>query len=350
MKFPSYQLTAHLDQTIPVVILIAGDEYLLVEETCQQVVAAATRQGYQRQQQFTLDRQFDWSFLLSELRTQSLFAEKHVLQLNLLQGKLKESDAAELLSYLSSPNPDRLLLIRSPKIESSQSRSKWIKQLDSVGWWVQVWPIDRPKFPQWIRQRLKQHHLSADSAAIQLLAERTEGNLLAAAQEIEKLALLFPHSQITTNQMMQAVGVSARYTPFDLVDTALNGEVAKVHTMLRGLLAEGVEPVLILWSLLKEVRALMPLSESIAKGNSLDAALKNGGVWKKREACYRAALKRHDVISLYALLAVGAGVDRCIKGVGSSNIEAELLQLALGIASEPSAPLVSMGKNEKVYW
>ncbi len=348
MKFPSYQLTAQLKQEIPAVVLIAGDEHLLVEEACEQLIKAAEQQGYQRHQQFTLDNKFDWSSLLAELRTQSLFAEKYVLQLNLLHGKLKENDTAELLTYLSSPNPDRVLLIRSAKIESSQSRSKWIKQIESAGWWVQVWPIDRQKLPQWIRQRLRQHHLDAESEAVQLLVERSEGNLLAAAQEIEKLALIFPKSHITVNQMMQAVGLSARYTPFDLVDAAFNGEMAKVRMMLSTLLAESAEPVLILWVLLKEIRTLIAVAELVAAGTSSAAALRKVGVWQKREAYYRSALKRQDLTRLYALLARGAAVDRCIKGVGSSNIEAELLQLALAIASESTPPLVSVGHNEKV--
>jgi DNA polymerase-3 subunit delta len=224
------------------------------------------------------------------------------------------------------------LLISSGKLDKSAANSKWFKALDKAGVTLQVWPIDATELPRWVQQRMRARGLKASPEAAQLLAERVEGNLLAAAQEVEKLHLLYGETAIDAEMVEQGVADSARYDIFELVDTALLGNAERVARVLEGLRGEGVEPILILWALAREIRVMEEMSYEIEHGASVDAVMKSRWVWQKRQLAVRAGLKRHNQRRWSQLLRRAVRIDRMVKGAEQGNPRDELVQLALLMA------------------
>jgi DNA polymerase-3 subunit delta len=224
------------------------------------------------------------------------------------------------------------LLIRCGKLEKQQQSSKWFKELEAVGAVLQVWPLDVQALPGWIRQRLQGRGLQASDEGVQFLAEQVEGNMLAAAQEVEKLVLLYGSGTLSIEQIRDAVADSSRYDVFALADAALAGDAARYARILHGLRGEGEEPVLVLWSLVREVRALAQIAAAQAAGRPLAALLQEQRVWDKRKPLYQAALGRHNLRRWRAFLWRAARLDRICKGAESGMPWDELLLFGLLIA------------------
>jgi DNA polymerase-3 subunit delta len=274
MKLAPAQLAKHLQGSLAPVYVISGDDPLLCQEAADAIRSAARQQGFDERQVFSADANFDWGTLLQAGASMSLFAEKRLLELRLPSGKPGDKGAAALIEYCSRPAEDTLLLISLPKLDGSAQKTKWGKALveGQDTQFIQIWPVDAAQLPQWIRQRLSQAGLSAQQDAVELIAARVEGNLLAAAQEIEKLKLMAEGGQITVETVQAAVADSARFDVFGLVDAVLNGEAAHALRMLEGLRGEGVEPPVILWALARELRLLANLSLQYSQGTGLGQA------------------------------------------------------------------------------
>ena len=332
MRLRAEQLHGHLERSLAPLYLVTGDEPLQGMEAADAVRAAARRQGFGERQVMHVDPSFDWQALLAAADNLSLFAERRLLELRMPGAKPGDAGAKALTAYAGAPPEDNLLLITCGKLDRRQQQSKWFKALEAAGVVVQVWPIDHQALPGWVERRMRSRGLTPAPEAAHLLAERVEGNLLAAAQEVEKLLLLYGEGPLSAEAVGAAVADSSRYDLFQLVDTALAGEAVRVARMMDGLRAEGAEPVLILWGLAREVRALAGLAQAVASGIPPERALTQARVWDKRKGAVRAALKRHPVGQWRRLLRRAGRADRIAKDAEQGNVWDELLQLALLIA------------------
>ncbi len=332
MKLRFDQLEAHLQKGLQPIYLLSGDEPLQLMEAGDAIRRYARENDYGEREVIHVESGFDWNNLLAASGSMSLFAERRLLELRLPTGKPGKEGGAVLADYAANPPPDTLLLIISGKIERASQNSKWYKALDSAGATLTVWPIDPPALPGWVSQRMRSRGMQPTPEAAQLLAERVEGNMLAAAQEVEKLLLLYGEGEIGAEQVEEGVADSARYDIFELVDTALLGDVPRATRVMQGLRGEGVEPILVLWALLREIRAMAQMAAEMARGLGADQAMAGQRVWDKRKPPVRAGLQRHNLNRWQLLLRRAGRIDRMIKGVEAGNPWDELLQLALLMA------------------
>jgi DNA polymerase-3 subunit delta len=326
------QLPGHLQQGLRPLYLLSGDEPLQLGEAADAIRTAARAQGFAEREVMHVEAGFDWNSLTTASHTLSLFAEQRLIDLRLPSGKPGKEGGAALADYAANTPPDTVLLVSSGKLDKNAAKAKWYKALDSAGVTLQVWPVEAAVLPQWVAQRMRSRGLSASPEAARLLAERVEGNMLAAAQEVEKLRLLYGESAIDAEMVEQGVADSARYDIFELVDTALLGDGPRVARVLEGLRGEGVEPILILWALVREIRALEEMAYEIEHGAAAEAVMQARWVWDKRKPAVRAGLKRHNQRRWSQLLRRAVRIDRMVKGAEQGNPRDELLQLALLMA------------------
>ena len=338
MKLAPAQLNKHLQGPLAPVYVVSGDDPLLCQEAADAIRKTARDQGFDERQVFSADANFDWGTLLQAGASLSLFAQKRVLELRLPSGKPGDKGAAALIEYCSRPAEDTLLLISLPKLDGSAQKTKWGKALveGQQVQFIQIWPVDTQQLPQWINQRLAQAGLAAQRDAVELIAARVEGNLLAAAQEIEKLKLLADGNTITVETVQGAVADSARFDVFGLVDAILNGEAAHALRMLEGLRGEGVEPPVILWALARELRVLAGLAQQYSQGVPLDKAFSQARppVWDKRKPLMTKALQRHTAQRWGQLLQDAQRIDAQIKGQAQGSAWTSLTRLSLLMAGQ----------------
>ncbi len=315
MKVHGYQLAQQLKGELQTVYWVSGDETLLAQEAADSIRAACRQQGFEEREIWYVDNSFAWDDLLLSANSLSLFAERKLIELRFSSAKPGDKAMKALAQYLKNPNPDCLLLITSPKLDSAATRSKGFKLLDSHMLWVQIWPVDAEKLPDWIAARLRSKGYRAEREALQILAERVGGNLLAAQQEIDKLALLTEGDVIDSASVMRAVADSARYDVFDLTDQILKGEARAVHRALRGLRAEGTDATVVLWAISREIRRLIAIRQAMDSGQSAEAAMEKQRIWKKQQGLFKRASARLSQKQLYAALVSARDVDYSIKGL-----------------------------------
>jgi DNA polymerase-3 subunit delta len=336
------KLAADLRQQLRPVYLVSGDEPLLVQECADRIRAAARAGGCSERQVLDAgERGFDWLELAQGAGSLSLFADQRLLELRIPSGKPGSEGSKALLAYLEHPAAGDVLLIVAGKIDRASTSSKWYKAIDGAGATISVWPVSPGDMPRWLAQRAASLDLAIERDALNLLAERVEGNLLAAVQELEKLRLLAADGALTVEAVGEAVSDNARFNLFALIDTALAGHGAEGLRMLHGLRAEGTQPAVLLWGLVRELRLLQGLCTAVAAGQPPGQALAQARVWKNRQPVLQAALSRHDASTCAALLRQAAHVDGCIKGYapGSTWDNLELLLLALAGRGEAPLPL-----------
>jgi DNA polymerase-3 subunit delta len=332
MKIRPEQLQSHLSKQLLPVYVISGDEPLLAQESTDAVRLAARNQGFSGREVFHGEGKFDWGQLHNEANALSLFAEKKIIEVRISNGKPGDKGSKAICELCANPSPDNLLLVILPKLERSAQNSKWMKALESAGAHIQVWPVTGDQLPRWIKQRLLESNITANQQAVEILAERVEGNLLAAVQEIEKLKLLATNGKVDAIMMSSVVADSARYNLFEFVDKVLAGDAQSAARSLRGLQSEGTDAIPLLWAITRELRILIKASEQISRGESRDWALKNAGVWEKRLPLFRSAIQRCSAAHLRMLLYQAGAIDRGIKGMRKADIWDELTTLVLSLA------------------
>ncbi|OEO25011.1 DNA polymerase III subunit delta [Pseudomonas sp. J237] len=338
MKLAPAQLGKHLQGNLAPVYVVSGDEPLLCQEACDAIRAATREQGFSERQVFNAEANYDWGNLLQAGASLSLFAEKRLLELRIPNGKPSDKGAA-LLEYLARPAEDTVLLISLPKLDGNTQKSKWAKALidGKDVQFMQIWPVDSNQLASWIRQRMAQAGLSATQEAVEMIAVRVEGNLLAAAQEIEKLKLLAEGDQVDASTVHAAVADSARFDVFGLIDAVLNGEAAHALRMLEGLRGEGVEPPVILWALARELRVLATIAHQHSHQNiPLDKAFSSARppVWDKRRPLVSKALQRHSAERLAGMLQDAQRIDAQIKGQAAGDAWSGLSLLTLSLCGK----------------
>ena len=314
MRLRIDQLDAHLAKALSSIYFLTGDEPLQLGEAADAVRRSAKEAGYDSRDVLDAGKGFDWNELTAEANSLSLFAEKRIIDFRLSSAAIGRNGSQALVEYAQRPPADTLLLITCPKLDRSQLNSKWVKTLDGVGVLVQIWPVDDQRLQPWIERRLRKNGLIPEAEVVSMMAERVEGNLLAAAQEIEKLLLLNDPGVITVEKLVESVTDSARFDVFGLVDSALKGQSARVIRMLAGLRAEGIPPTLVLWALAREIRQLASMAFAMEQGQSADQVMAAHRVWNQRKTTVHQGLSRLKSRRWQQLLALCARGDRTIKG------------------------------------
>jgi len=337
MQLKPTQLDTHLAQNLAPCYLISGDEPLLVQECADAIRRAARAGGCTERQRLHISSKDDWLELGHAAGSLSLFAERKLIEVQLPSGKPGTEGSKAIQEYLAS-SPDDVLLIVSGRIDKQSQKSKWYLALDQAGVVMPIWPVSPTELPRWISDRMSSLGLTAEPDAIALLAERLEGNLLAAAQEVEKLKLLHGDHTITATMVADTVSDNARYDAFRLVDVALSGDARGAVRTLRGLKGEAVQPPVLLWAVAREVRLLADLKRDVAAGTSIDRAMQQKGVWRNRQGLVRTALNRLSGRDLAEMQTLSFQVDGSSKGflLGEpwSLLERLLIVLAQGLPAD----------------
>jgi len=315
VKFAADRLAAHLAKALAPVYLVAGDEPLLVAEALDAIRAAARRDGFEQRDLSVVERGFKWDELLAGSDNLSLFATRRVVELRLGSPRPGDAGAKAIRSMLDRPDADRLLLIATTKLDASASKSVWVKAIEKSGVVVQVWPVKRADLSRWIHDRARRAQLKFSTSAAEILAERVEGNLLAADQEIQKFSLLAPKGTIDEAMVLDAVANNSRFDVFRLTDALLAGDLRRSLAVLDSLRAEGSAPALISWALSRELCLLARLKSAELRGENEAQVFSKLRVWPQRQALVRRASQRYRFSQLKALLCQSAEVDRVIKGV-----------------------------------
>jgi len=323
---------------LPPITWIASDEALLRLEASDAVRLAARGAGYTERVVFQVERGFKLESLLAETQVLSLFASRRLIELR-ITGKPGKEIGEGLAKALSSLDEDTRLLVTSPRLDKAVSESAWFSRIDSAGWAVSIPMVDRARLAAWIGERLARNRQQADAATLALIAERVEGNLLAADQEVRKLAMLLPEGRLAPEAVREAVMDVARWDAFDLVDAALAGDVARALRCLEGLRAEGVAVPVVLWGLADAARNLVRLSRLQQAGQALGPAMRSMRIWGERERLYPQVLRRLAAHRPAELLAACGRVDRITKGVLAGDEWHALEAIVLGMAGAPALAL-----------
>ncbi len=319
MKLPANRLTAHLEKTLLPCYLIAGDELLLVQEAIDAIRRSARQKGFDSRDLHVQMQGFNWQELAGEGANLSLFAERRIVELRLPTGKPGRDGGAAIAELAEQAGDDLLFLITAPKIDQRTAATKWVKAIESKGAFVQIWPIGPRDLPAWLTTRMRALGLKPDREAVRIIADRVEGNLLAAQQEIEKLRLLLGEGEVGADDVNNAVVDSSRFDVYQLVDAALLGNPQRALRILGGIRAEGVDAVVVIWALTRELRVLARLQASVEAGDNLGSALQKARVWKSRENIFRACIARHRSRDFYQLIQAGQRADAVAKGQAAGD-------------------------------
>ena len=326
MKFNSDTLPTHLEQHLLPVYLVSGDEPLLIAEATDAVRAKARAGGFTERETHFMERGGDWNDVRASANNLSLFAERRIVEIRMPTAKPGNTGSAAIVALLEARDPDRVLLITAPKLDRDAQSSEWVRAVETHGALVQVWPVEASRLVGWLRVRAKRLRLNVDDDALEIIAERTEGNLLAADQELQKLRMIVRTDRVTAEDVLASVADSARFDVFQLGECALAGDTSRALRMIEGLRAEGVEPTLVLWSLSKSVRDLWGAMHS--PGGRAPA-------WRRQTAALEQGQRRAPKLHFGRLTARAARADRMIKGRESGNAWDEMALLAMDICARP---------------
>ena len=354
MQLRLEQLDSHLASGVRSLYVVHGDEPLLALEAADAIRAAARAQGYTERSVHTVaGAHFDWSAVLAAGGSLSLFADRQILEIRIPSGKPgKEGSAAlQQLAEGAPGNDTTLTLVLLPRLDFATKKSAWFAALEGHGVALEVQPVERNALPQWISQRLAQNGQRVAAGedgqrTLQFFADRVEGNLLAAHQEVQKLALLYPQGELRFEQVESAVLNVARYDVFKLSEAVLGGQVARVQRMLDGLQAEGEAEVLVHYALSEDIRALKRVKDAMAAGRPLPMALREQRVWGLKEKLFERVLPRLSATTLENLLHGAHVVDGIVKGLKSPGWPTDgwqalhklAMDLCLAVGAPPSSP------------
>jgi DNA polymerase-3 subunit delta len=337
MQLRPEALDGHLAKGLAPLYVITSDEHLLALEAADKIRRAARAQGYSERDVLTVERSFKWGELLAANQAMSLFGDKKLIELRIPGGKPGKDGSAALQGYAKDLNPDNLTLVTLPKLDWQTAKAAWVGTLQQAAVYIEIPNVERAQLPNWIGIRLAAQQQSADRQSLDFIADRVEGNLLAAHQEILKLGLLYEPGKLAYEQVHDAVLNVARYDVFKLSEAMLAGDPARLVRMLEGLKGEGEALPLVLWAVSEEIRTLLKLKAGMAQGRPLGALLKEYRIWGPRERMMEPALRRIALPTLEAALQQAAQVDKMVKGLRAKQFAGDawdaMLQLALRVAS-----------------
>jgi len=319
LKLHANQLSSHLQNKLAPCYLVSSDEHLLVNEALDQIRGAAREQGFTLRESQVAMAGFNWSQLAAIGANLSLFADRRIVELRLPTGKPGRDGSAAICEFVEQLGPELMLIVITPKLDKSNSNSKWVKTLSAKGVFLPIWPVGLRELPGWIGDRMRRAGLRPDSDAINMIADRVEGNLLAADQEVQKLRLILGEGAVTGEDVSNAVASSRRFDVYKLVDAAVAGDAKRAMKILNGLRGEGLEPVILMWALTRELRVLARLADSARRNIDLGAAMNKERIWNNRQAMVRACIGRHQHTDLYRFLKATGRADAAAKGQAAGD-------------------------------
>ncbi len=336
MKVSFAQLQQQLNKGLADVYFVAGDEPLLVGEALDAIRSKARESGFEDREVFVAGQGFDWDSIRASAGNMSLFASLRIVEVRLPTGKPGRVGGPMLSDLAANPPPDTLLIIIAEQFDSAVAKSKWVANVSSAAVTVITRGVSANELPRWIESDLSRHGLTYDPEVVELLVHRVEGNLLAARQEIDKLALLSDSGHVDLELVQQSVADGARFDVFQLADVALSGDQSRAVRMLYGLRSEGIAAPLVLWSLVRESMMLASLFTAIEQGASVGVAMKQARVWSSRQQLVSACLRRHNRTTIDYLISASAGADRIVKGAAFGSPWDALLELLQAIGQPGS--------------
>ena len=334
MQLKAEQLAAQLSQGLSPVYLIYGDEHMLVEESSDIIRQSAKRAGVEDRQTWHVEGRFDWSQIKWQEQTMSLFSSQRLLEIRLPSGSPGKDGGEAIRRYCDNPPDDTFLLIISGKIDAKSKKSKWFTAIDKLGVTVPIWPVGATELPAWISRRMQQKGLSASQTAKTLLAERVEGNLFAAAQEIEKLTLLAKDGQVEDQLVLDSVADNARFQAFGLMDAVYAGQAEKVPRMLDRLKAEGNDFLAVFSAVSWSLHRMVSMAIQASQGENLDRIISSQRptIIYKSQPIIQNALRRYSVQHWQKVLVDMAEIDAAAKGANLQSPWLLLESLCLKLA------------------
>jgi DNA polymerase-3 subunit delta len=336
MQLRLEQLESHLSTGVRALYVVHGDEPLLALEAGDAIRAAARAAGAVEREVFVAEPGFKWDAFLGANANASLFGDRKTIDVRIPSGKPGTEGAKALVAYAANPNPDNVTLVTLPRVDRATQSSEWFSSLAETGVAIAVYPVEREALPGWISARLARQKQRASRGTLAFLADACEGNLLAARQEIEKLALLLPQGELDHAAVEAAVADVARFDVFELSEAWLAGDAARAVRILRALQSEGDAPTLPIWQLSEDVHLIAAAAAMMRNGTSASSAVRGARVWGKRQGALERAVTRVAPSTIASLLVALARLDALAKGIGTGNAWDELEALALTLAGVKS--------------
>ncbi len=337
MKIRADQLAAQLQKKLAPIYIVSGDEPLQRQECVDAIRAIAREQGYMDREIMDGETGFEWSSVRMSARERSLFGDPRILDLRLPQKPDREGQDV-LTGIATSPSDEILLLVQLPKLTAKDQQAGWFQKLETQGVHIQVWPLEGDRLIRWIEHRMSSRGLLVNQSGVRLIAARVEGNLLAAAQEIEKLQILFGGGQVTDAMIREAVADNSRYDVFDLAEEILAGHLGRTQRILKGLQNEGIALQVALWSVTRELRLANRLKRELAEGKSYDALASTHRLWDRHKSVMQTALGRLTPQGIRSCLVRAAEVDRIGKGLAPGDPWDALWGLCVAVATGAVSP------------
>ncbi|HEY5776930.1 MAG TPA: DNA polymerase III subunit delta [Xanthomonadales bacterium] len=331
MQIKADQLAGSLKRGLAPIYLIGGDEPLLLLECCDQIRQAAKDEGFIERELLQADGHFDWS-QLQQAATPSLFATRKIIDLRLRTGKPGQEGARVLGEWAKAPDPDMLLMISCEQWDKSSRSSKWAASLDRAGVRIDIWPVNAQELPRWLEQRMQKHGMQPEPEVLSILADRLEGNLLAARQEIDRLALIKGAGKVTVDDVMKVVADSSRFDAFALAEHMLSGNLREGLRVAAGLKRMDTPLPMLLGALLRELKIIEAYRMAVRGGEHESMVFRRLNVWQNRQNTVRTAARRLDTLRLFGAFKMLSLIDRQSKGRAAGDpwqsIDTLLLQLS----------------------
>ncbi|MFV0576126.1 MAG: DNA polymerase III subunit delta [Vibrio sp.] len=298
MRIFADKLSENLDRQLFPIYLLMGNEPLLLQESKDTLYKRAKEKGFLEKQKFILDKQLDWNLVFDCCQALSLFSNLQIIELEIPEAGITATIAKELITLTEMLNPDILLVVVGNKLSRAQENTKWFKALHQNALLVTCNSPELRQLPQFVQQRCRKLKLQPDAEAIQMLAQWHEGNLLALAQSLEKLALIYPDGKLTLPRVETALSRHNHFTPFQWTDALLAGQAKRAQRILRQLQAEGQEAIILLRTLQKELFLLVEMRQAFEQGNPLGRIFDQHRIWQNKRPLYSAALQRLELAHL----------------------------------------------------
>ena len=333
MRIKPEQLKSSLQKKLMPVYFLTGDEHLQLAELADAIRQSAKDSGFENREILSVDHSFQWHELAFAADSLSIFSDKKVLDLRLPSGSPGIEGSKALINYCERIPEETILLITAGKVSSSTFKAKWMDAIDKKGVIIQVWPLDGQDLLRWLDHRMQQRGISTDSEGLRILASRIEGNLLAAAQEIEKLYVLYGTGKLSNQQIFDVVADSSRYDVFKLIDALLSSDINRILKILTALRSEGIAAPIVLWALTREARTLIKIKTALSQGQNKETVFTANQIWDKRKQLINNALNRLNASQLNTILVLSAKADRQIKGQEQGDIWELMLVICLKFTS-----------------
>ncbi|MFT5572217.1 MAG: DNA polymerase-3 subunit delta [Cryomorphaceae bacterium] len=304
---------------LPKILLINGNEPLLIEEALDQARQVLKQCGFDERIKYQMEVGFDWGKITGVGQVMSLFSERRLIELR-VPNKLGIPGTKAITEYAANPAVDDLLVIVMPYLDKKQRSAKWLKAVETIGWVVDCYEISPQQFPAWLKKRLQSRSLRVEPGVVDMLNEQLEGNVLAAAQEIDKLQVLASDGAVTLKLLSESLADQARFDVYSLTEVCLLGDFDRALRIKNRLQSEGTEPVIVVWALVREIRLIAALSAGLQSGQNKSMLFKQNRIWSKREPAVNAALQRISTDIWYSLLEDAAHLDQTVKGQRYSEV------------------------------